>query len=259
MARWSVMGLAAIALGCGADPCDGSDCDDGFVTGGSAIDSSVRNSAEDDDGDGASNAEEAAAGTDPENAYSRPYTGGYNVGGCDTDPVPTGPTGTTTYNQAGATYEWASMAVGDIPENFSLMDQHGEMVDLYSFCGKNIMLLISAGWCGPCRSFAEQMQDIQDEYRSDNLQLIEIITADNARNHPDRAFLENWANQYDFRDIPVLQINPLDADGDGYTDTLDHLYFWFEGDGYIPSVYHIGRDMKVLSADGGVHDPGSFL
>ena len=54
-------------------------------------------------------------------------------------------------------------------------------------------------------------------------------------------------------------MNALDADGDGYTDSLDHLYFWFDADGYIPSVYHIGPDMKVVSADASIYDPGSFL
>lgn len=89
----------------------------------------------DDDGDGYTFAEEEAAGTNPDYAYSHPYTGDYNVGNCE-DGVAEGDAGAS-----GSAY-----AVGDIAANFSLMDQHGEMVDLYSFCGKTVMLVSGAFW-----------------------------------------------------------------------------------------------------------------
>jgi len=112
----------------------------------------------DDDGDGLTNAEEEAYGTDPNNAdsdgdgysdgeevnshgtnpddaFSHPYTGGYNVGWCDDEPSPTGPTG------PGGSYR-----VGDVANNFTLTDQHGEQVDLYSFCGQHVMIAFGAFW-----------------------------------------------------------------------------------------------------------------
>ena len=95
----------------------------------------------DDDGDGFTNAEEEEAGTNPDYEYSHPYTGDYNVGRCE-DGVASGtpgPSGTDSYG--GPLYK-----VGDIAENFSLMDQHGEMVDLYSFCGQTVMLVSGAFW-----------------------------------------------------------------------------------------------------------------
>lgn len=242
--------------------CDGSDtadtdCEEGddFVGNGGGGGSPDA----DDDGDGFTNAEEEAAGTNPNYEYSRPYTGEYNVGFCDTPPEPTGATGTASMVYEGQTYEWPTLALGDVPPNFALMDQHGEQVDLYSFCGKNVMITMSAGWCGPCRSFAEEMQGIQDTYRDQNVQILEIITADNSNAQPDLAFLQGWASDYGFSDIPVLQVNPIDADGDGYADSYDHPNYWFDNDGYIPSIYHLGPDLSVISADGGVHDPGSFL
>ncbi len=234
-----------------------SDCDEGdFVGGGNGGGSSPD---ADDDGDGFTNAEEEEAGTNPDYAFSRPYTGGYNVGFCDTPPEPTGATGTASMVYEGTTYEWPTLAVGDVPPNITMMDQHGEQVDLYSFCGKNIMIAMSAGWCGPCRSLAEDMQTLQDTYRDQNVQIIEIITGDNSNGLPSQEFLASWASQYGFSDIPVLQMNPVDADGDGYADSYDHPQFWFDADGYIPSIYHLGPDLAVISADGGVHDPGSFL
>jgi len=255
MTRYLTLCALSALVACGTDGADSSN-DDGFVDGQNGGNASPD---ADNDEDGFTNGEESDAGTDPDNAFSRPYEGGYNVAGCETEPVATGPTGTARLESSGQTYEWPTLVVGDIPENFTLMDQYGEMVDLYSFCGKHIMVAMSAGWCAPCRALARDMQPTQDTYRDNGLQILEIITDDNAYNQPDLNFLQGWADYYNFDDIPVLQMNALDADGDGYTDSLDHLYFWFDADGYIPSVYHIGPDMKVVSADASIYDPGSFL
>jgi len=100
----------------------------------------------DSDGDGDTDGEEAESGTNPLDAYSHSYTGGYNVGYCDTPPSPTGPTGTARIQQGGQTYTWTAYQVGDVAKNFTLMDQHGEMVDLYSFCGQTIHIEFGAFW-----------------------------------------------------------------------------------------------------------------
>ena len=160
----------------------------------------------DDDGDGFTNLEEEAAGTNPNYEYSRPYEGGYNVGFCDTPPEATGPSGMASITSNGETYEWPSLAMGDVPENMTFMDQYGEMVDLYSFCGKHVMVLVSAGWCGPCRSLATEVQNIQDQWRDEGLQIIELITSDNYGDAPDQAFVQSWADDYNFEDVPVLAV-----------------------------------------------------
>ncbi len=89
----------------------------------------------DDDGDGFTYAEELEAGTNPDYEYSRPYIGSYNVGFC-ADGVAEG-----TPGPSGSTY-----AVGDVMDNFSMMDQNGEEVSLYSFCGHTVMLVTGAFW-----------------------------------------------------------------------------------------------------------------
>ena len=202
----------------------------------------------DDDGDGFTNAEEEELGTDPNSRYSRPYTGGYNVGVCDELPAATGPTGTGE-NANGV--QWAAYQEGDVAENWTMVDQHGEEVDLYSFCGKHVMLAVSAGWCGPCRSLAGEMQAMQDQYRDQDVQIIEVITDNNAYEQPDGNFVSQWANQYGFEDIPVLIL----AEPTSWND----LEFHWEVDTYIPSLWHIGPDGTILSADAGIHDPGVFL
>jgi thiol-disulfide isomerase/thioredoxin len=203
----------------------------------------------DDDADGFTNAEEAEAGTNPDYAYSHPYTGGYNVGFCDTPPEPTGPTGTGRNESSGVT--WDAYDVGDVVENWTMTDQYGELVDLYSFCGKHVVVALSAGWCGPCRYAAEEMQAYQDEYREKGVQFIEIITGDNSDELPDIDFLMGWDDQYGFTDIPVLL--PPRATG------WDAITMQWEMDMAIPTLYHISPNGTVLSADDLIHDPGQFL
>ena len=100
----------------------------------------------DTDDDGFTDGDEYEAGTNPDYAYSHPYTGDYNVGNCDTEPVPTGTSGRPSYSDGDMDYVWDAYDEGDVVDNFTMQDQHGEMVDLYSFCGQTVQLEIGAMW-----------------------------------------------------------------------------------------------------------------
>jgi thiol-disulfide isomerase/thioredoxin len=143
--------------------------------------------------------------------------------------------------------------MGDVLDNFSMVDQHGEMVDLYSFCGRHVVITISAGWCVPCRSLAAELQSIQNTYREQGVgvQFIEIITEDNSGNPPSEAFLQGWARDYGFTSIPVL--------GAEAATYYDHISMTLDRDGYIPSVWQLNSALEVVHADGGNHNPGSYL
>jgi thiol-disulfide isomerase/thioredoxin len=107
-----------------------------------------------------------------------------------------------------------------------------------------VVITVSAGWCGPCRSLAAELQSAQDAYRDSNVQFIEIITQDNSGNPPSQSFLAGWASDYGFEDIPVL--------GTGAAESWDHISMLLDRDGYNSST-------EVVHADGGNHNPGSFL
>jgi len=77
---------------------------------------------EDTDSDGFSDAEEVAENTDPNNAHDMPYAGGWAIDACREDVESTG-------------YE-----VGDIAENFALVDQFGDTVELHDFCNRVVLL-----------------------------------------------------------------------------------------------------------------------
>jgi thiol-disulfide isomerase/thioredoxin len=273
-----ILGLGLLSACTYEEDCDNSDtaadCDKG---GG---DDGPDGSADPDD-DGLTNDEEAALGTDPDNpdsdgdgfedgaeidagtnpayAYSHTYIGGYNVGFCDTPygESATGPTDTVYMESGGETYSWDAYNVGDVLENFTLLDQHGEMVDLYSFCGKHIVFAVGAGWCGPCRSVAEGLQAEQDHWRDSNVQFIEIISGDNSNEAPDQAFLESWHSEYGFTDIPVLGLPEMDRSTE--EAFYAHLSLQFDRDGYIPSIWQADGSGTIVSADAGNSDPTSFL
>ena len=83
------------------------------------------------------------------------------------------------------------------------------------------------------------------------MQFIEIITQDNSGNPPSQAFLQSWASDYGFTDIPVL--------GTETPTTYDHVSFTLDRDGYIPSIWQLNSSLEVVHADGGNHNPGSYL
>ena len=134
--------LAVLLAGCDESLGDGS-ADDApmpglFDQGMPGLFDESGGGGSDADGDGYTSGEEQAAGTNPNYVYSHPYTGGYNVGYCNEEPVPTGPTGDNGHS---AVYQ-----AGDVAENFTLTDQYGEDVDLYSFCGQYVMIAFGAFW-----------------------------------------------------------------------------------------------------------------
>ena len=125
----------------GADPTS-SDTDEDGLSDGDEVDLGTDPLDEDSDGDGYADGVEVEEGTNPAYEYSHSYAGDYNVGYCDVPPEPTGPTGTGVYGQ----HSWDVYQEGDVAENFTFMDQHGEMVDLYSFCGQTVHMEFGAFW-----------------------------------------------------------------------------------------------------------------
>lgn len=189
----------------------------------------------DSDADGQEDGDEALAGTDPLNPYSRSYAGGYNLGDCAFDELPTGggPDGTT-------------YAVGDVVANFSMPDQYGETVDLYSFCGRTVLLTFGATWCESCRYDAEKKQALMDEFAADGLQVFEVLIDISA----DSELAAQWAEAYGLDTVAVLA-DPESA--------ADPEYYRWETDDYIPSNYIIGPDLSVIAVEVFNPDPADWI
>jgi thiol-disulfide isomerase/thioredoxin len=210
---------------------------------------------DDPDGDGFSNAEEEEAGTNPNYEYSHPYTGDYQVGFCRDKPNPTGPTKEQRYtDEDGNSFDYLSYQRGDVAENVTLQDRYGEEMDLYSFCGTHVMLVVSAGWCGPCRAEAVGLQAVADEYPE--AQILQVLSQDDYGNIPSLAFLETWASQYNFETVAAIGPSTAPTTYDEYFSSVSSQ---FEDDGYIPTIFHLDTDMTILSADKGISTPDTWM
>jgi len=149
--RWfssmAIMLLALSLVGCGDSGLDplGDEDMDGVINGDELL-MGTDPYSEDSDGDGMTDLEEVEAGTNPNYQYSRLYEADYNVGFCNVKPEPTGPTFEQKDPSVGPDFSWRSMQAGDVPYNQKFIDQNGEVVDLYSFCGTQVYLLAGAGW-----------------------------------------------------------------------------------------------------------------
>jgi hypothetical protein len=196
----------------------------------------------DTDGDGFDDGEEVDDGTNPTYAPSHTYSGDYKVGYCASPPndADAGPTGNGAYGVA--------FQEGDLVGNLQMLDGFGEIVELHSFCGRNIMLAIGALWCSPCHDMAKKGPAHLAE--NPDLTIIEIMTQDYNYDNPGtptEGQLTGFSSQYGLNGIPVVK----PAAGTTWESK-------FEYDGYIPTVVMIGPDLRVIAVDPDIGNPSTF-
>ena len=92
------------------------------------------------------------------------------------------------------TWDECSQRVDDHPCNFSLLNQHGETVELYDFYGKIIIVDLSAMWCGPCSSMAYAADPIVHEYGAENVEWLTVIIDNEAGQPPTQEDVQRWAD-----------------------------------------------------------------
>ena len=211
-------------------------------SGSSGSGSSGSSGATDSDGDGQTDSDETAAGTDPYDYYDRTYTGGYTVATCGSA-TPTASTPSGSSNGTATTY-----AIGDTVSNFQMVDHNGDAVDLYSFCDNHVMMVFSAMWCGSCASVAGQAQTKQTSYGSLGFQYLEILIEDRTGGAVSSTELGQWASSYSLTTVPVLD------------DSSKLELIYYEQNWGYPTIVHLeAGTMEVLSIDQGQTDPTGWL
>ena len=219
----------------------------------------------DTDGDGYDDGEEVADGTSPTDAYSHPYLGEYNVGGCLEYPenATAHPTGSRIVESgAGGAKEVPLYLEGDTVRNFKLMDQYGERVDLYSFCGKYVDLfffpfnqLAAVPEYAALSCWIQDMKNVHSYYRDYGYELIVVLTHNNNDDLPTKDDVAAVAAMLGLTNSPVLASNDED---------LGSFHSWFEVDFHEPTLVHIGPELNVLSVDnddcaGADRDPCPYM
>jgi len=216
--------------------CSGSrDADDEFSLFGEEA------AAKDSDGDGLTDAEEAELGldalspdsdgdgyddgleleenTDGLDADDHPYTGGWEIGACRNDLQGTGD------------------SVGDIAEQFELLDQHGDTVRLHDFCDKTVLLVSSAEWCAPCNDEAPIVGAWYDDHAEEGLMVITLLSEDSRGRTPDTDTLMGWQTAHGLSH-PVV----ADAGSDVTQRYVPPSYG-------IPTMHLIGPGGEILATD----------
>jgi peroxiredoxin len=183
--------------GVGTDPTNPDTDDDGLLDGDEAAAGGDPTNA-DTDGDGFLDGDEVAAGSDLAAKFSWPFGGDQWPDFSD--------------EAEAAGVSGSGWAVGDVVPNVTFEDQFGNAVDLYDFYGYVILMDFSAGWCGPCRTVAQESQSAWVENREDGFMIIHLMIDDNSNDGyvTDDNFLSSWANQYGI-EFPVVRDDDVTA------------------------------------------------
>jgi len=171
----------------------------------------------DSDGDGFDDGVELAENADPTDPTHHPYAGGYGIDACWADIQPTGD------------------AVGQVTNDFALMDQHGEDVRLHDFCGRQVLLVTSAMWCAPCQDEAPHLQDLYDTYAAQGFVVMTLLGENEYGETPSLSDLQRWADEFGLNH-PVL------------ADPSYGVSARWAGV-YIPTMHLVGPGAEVLMAD----------
>ena len=82
--------------------------------------------------------------------------------------------------------------IGDKACNFRLIDQNGDVWDLYSHKGKVIVLDLSAMWCQYCVTIAPKAAEYKVLYGEENFIWLTLLVQDFEGNKPDITDLKQW-------------------------------------------------------------------
>ena len=92
---------------------------------------------------------------------------------------------------------------------FTLQECNGTPWEFYGetegYCDSSFTVIVmSAGWCGPCRAEAEFMEaELVSRYADQNVRVVVALIQDNSYSTPDQAFCDGWVSQYGLSN-PVL-------------------------------------------------------
>ena len=218
----------------GSDP-ENADSDDDGLTDLEESEAGTDPTEPDSDGDGYSDFDELEEGSDPADEDSKIYTGNWPYQ-ADKD----------SYNAPTSTADTSS-SLGELLLRDQLLDQFGDMVDLYDFAGqgKYIVIQFSAAWSITCTLLSEAIATNPadgDEWGSspqrvhdEDIFWITILLDNDHGEPPSENDLYDWYSLYPNDYVPVLADN---QNGDFY-----NLY----NDGGVPTVLVFDENMKYVA------------
>ncbi len=101
-----------------------------------------------------------------------------------------------TEEHAWATWETCGQKPGDNPCNFELTNQHGELVELYDFHEKVIVVDLSTMWCSVCQNIATKGDELTVDYGDVNFVWLTVLVENASGDDPTVDDLNEWVTTY---------------------------------------------------------------
>lgn len=213
----------------GTDPTR-SDTDSDTLTDGAEVNTYGTDPlAADTDTDGFDDGEEVEWGSDPAVWMSFPYGTGVQQWPDNADKVVAKRSG------------WG---VGDQATDFTFIDQYGTTGSFHQLYGNVVLLDLSAGWCGPCRTVARDAQSMYERHASKGFFVFHMMIDDNSYGGgvTSTAFQREWAAEYGLS-FPVVR------------DSTQTVWRGFDDSGLfeggIPFMALFDRDLVVVQVSTG--------
>jgi peroxiredoxin len=180
----------------------------------------------DTDGDGWEDGVEVEGNTDPTGRRDHPYTGGWAIGACRNDIVPTG------------------NDIGDIAEDFALSDQFGETVNLHDFCDREVLLVSAAFWWGSCQAEAASLEGWFQQFEDRGFIVITLLGENLYGAAPSQEELALWADTHGLTHPVVSDANWETTVRfiDGYTINLPSMHLLAAGMDILDRDTHVDED-----------------
>lgn len=131
-----------------------------------------------------------------------------------------------------ATWENCSSSLDSHPCNFTLNNHESEPISLYDYYGSDIVIDLSAMWCGPCGIAASEVSDIKSIYP--DVKYITVLIDNEYGEPPSSEDLRRWVDTFQIQE-PVLG-------GDRSIISGGDESWPIEG---WPTFYYINKEMLV--------------
>ncbi|MCO4746685.1 MAG: TlpA family protein disulfide reductase [Proteobacteria bacterium] len=130
-------------------------------------------------------------------------------------------------------------ALGQVPANFTFIDQNGDEVELYQFYGQVVQLILFAQWCGPCQDEAPLVEATSVDLADDGVVILGVmLEGNNGPATPEN--LDQWILEYSVT-------HPMLADP---KSTMSPMLL-----GGFPTLPVLDRELKIANVDNFPFDP----
>lgn len=153
-------------------------------------------------------------------------------------------------NESSSPIHWEDCGyeIGDHACDFTLLDQDGELWNLYSHYGAIMVLDFGTEWCSYCHLAADSTQEVQDKYDSHGFYYVTIMIEDIAGNSPPTSqALTRWAEHFEITAPIVAGSREMLDTGDGGWPITAWPTFYIVDDDLVIRAIIVGYSEESLS------------